>query len=401
LTDLVILLDIGTTTISAEIFDTARGLSLAGGAALNLQHEIGEDVISRIGFALKGEDNIKILQKKAAESVNSLLRGILSKIPAGNRDFNKVFCACNSGIYHILLGIDPSPLITPPYRIREKAEMTVSSESIGFKFAKKARVTFLPNIGGFVGSDAFCAARASGIYDSYDLIAVIDMGTNGEILLGNSDKILASSTAAGPAFEARHIKNGMPAIKGAIVGVKIVNGKALLNVVGNTKPKGIAGSGLIEACYRLYRGGFIDKSGKMREKEFVLYGKGKNRISITQADIRKLQFAKAAILSGIKVLLSRYNAISRDIKEIFLTGSFGTGLDIESIVGIGLLPGPATGKINYIQNAVLGGLRLRAMDEKANANANTKTLALLGRIRHVPLLGRRFEKEYIRSLSFG
>jgi len=397
LADLVLLLDIGTTTISAEIFDIAAQTPLARGNVLNSQSEIGEDIVSRIGFALRGGKNIEKLQKKAAGSVNFLIHRVLGECPARLGDIDRAFCACNSGIYHILLGIDPSPLITPPYKIRQRSEVTVSAGSIDFKLAQKARVTFLPNIGGFVGSDAFCCVLSSGIYSFDKLRAVIDIGTNSEILLGYSGKILAASAAAGPAFEARHIKDGMPYAKGAITGVKIINGRPRLKIAGNIDPKGIAGSGLVEACYQLYRSGFIDRSGRMREKEFVLFCKGRKRITITQADIRKLQLAKAAILSGVRVLLSRHKALSSDIEKVFLTGSFGTGLDVESVIGIGLLPDMDKGKVVYIQNAVIAGLRLWAGNRSIPANVSN----LLGQIQHVPLFGRRFEKEYIQALALG
>ena len=144
-------------------------------------------------------------------------------------------------MHHILLGIDTLPLITPPYRIHQKSEMTVHADMKGLNFGKNLEVTFLPNIGGFIGSDALCAILAAGIYRSRDLKIVIDIGTNGEIIVGNTNRILTASTAAGPALGARYIKNGMPAIKGAITGVRIKKGHVELDVMGNVEPKGITG----------------------------------------------------------------------------------------------------------------------------------------------------------------
>ena len=394
--DLILLLDIGTTTISADIIDSKGSKSLARGVVLNAQHEIGEDIISRIDFAIKSRQNALILQKKAANSVSRLIKRLLREGSIKSKDIKKVFCACNSAMHHILLGIDTLPLITPPYRINQKSEIIVCADMIGLDIRKNLKVTFLPNIGGFVGSDALCAILASRIYMSKDLRVVIDIGTNGEIIVGNINRMLVASTAAGPAFEARYIKNGMPALKGAIAGVRIKDNHVKLDVIGRTEPKGITGSGLIDACYQLYQNGFIDRSGRMRAKEFILYKKGKKKIVVTQSDIRKLQLAKGAMLAGMKVLLRRYKADSSDIKQIMLTGSFGSQLNAESVIGIGLTPKINIKRVKYIQSAVLKGLRLWARDKSIRDNI----FSMLAKTEHVPLFGKAFGKEFAQSLQF-
>jgi uncharacterized 2Fe-2S/4Fe-4S cluster protein (DUF4445 family) len=396
LADLILLLDIGTTTISADIIGSKGFKSIAGGAVLNSQHEIGEDIISRIDFSVKNRQNAVILQQKAADSVNRLIRNIFVENHIKGEDIERVFCACNSAMHHIFLGIDAKPLITPPYKISQKSETTVYADMIGLKIRKRLQVTFLPNIGGFVGSDALCAVLASRIYKSKDLVAVIDIGTNGEIILGNMHRILAASTAAGPAFEARYVKNGMPAVKGAISGVEINKDKIKLDVIGNCRPKGITGSGLIDACYQLYKNGFIDKSGKMQAAEYILYNQNNKKIVITQLDIRKLQLAKGAMLAGMKVLLKRYKADASGIQQVILTGSFGAHLNAESVLGIGLIPEIGKTKVRYIQNGVLKGLKRWARDKKIQ----TGMLSILNKIEHIPLFGKAFGKEFADSLQF-
>jgi uncharacterized 2Fe-2S/4Fe-4S cluster protein (DUF4445 family) len=397
LADCVLLLDIGTTTISAEIINTASNRSLIKGAIINSQSEIAEDIISRIDFALKSESNTALLKHKAIFSINKLVKKILRQCPISNADIKQVFCACNSAIHHILLGIDTRTLITPPYKIRQKEEITVCAGVMGLKIKKNIPLTFLPNIGGFVGSDAFCAALAGGIYKTLQgFAAVVDIGTNGEILLGNRHRILAASAAAGPAFGARHIKNGMQAVRGAITGVNIKNSGIELDVIGKINPKGITGSGLIDACYQLYKQGFIDRSGRMAKKEFVLYKNGRRRISITQSDVRRLQLAKGAILAGIKVLLKKLKADYSCIQRITITGAFGAGLNIESVIGLGIVPAIAVKKIQFMQDAVLKGLWLYARD-KAKGNALRK---VFDSIEHTPLLGRKFAEDFAGSLSF-
>jgi uncharacterized 2Fe-2S/4Fe-4S cluster protein (DUF4445 family) len=396
LADLILLLDIGTTTISADIIDPDGYRSLVSGFVLNAQSTAGEDIISRIDFAMQNRHNTLILQKKAAASINKLINRLIKDDAIKGRTIRKVVCACNSAIHHILLGIDTLSLITPPYRIQHRSEITVYAYKLGLNLGRDVKVTFLPNIGGFVGSDALCAILAAGIYRHKGLRIVIDMGTNSEIIVGNMYRILAASAAAGPAFETRYIKNGMPATRGAITKVRVKKGRVGLDVMGNTEPKGITGSGLIDACYQLYRDGFIDRSGRMRAEEFVLYKKGRKKIAITQSDIRKLQLAKGAILAGMKVLLRRYKSDSSDIEQVIFTGSFGAGLNAKSVIGIGLVPSINIKKIRYIRNAVLKGLRLWVKDKSIRDNI----LSMLDMIEHVPLFGKGFGKEFTESLQF-
>jgi uncharacterized 2Fe-2S/4Fe-4S cluster protein (DUF4445 family) len=396
LADLILLLDIGTTTISAEIINLKRLRPLASGVILNSQVEIGEDVISRIDFALQGRQNALTLQKKAAGSVNRLVKALLRKNSIKSENISKVFCACNSAMHHIFLGIDTAPLITPPYKIIQKSAVTVHADMIGLDIRKDLEVTFLPNIGGFVGSDALCAIFASRIYKSKKIMAVMDIGTNGEIAVGNNERISVASTAAGPAFEARYIKNGMPAVKGAISGVRIKKGLVKLDIIGNTQPQGITGSGIIDACYQLYQDGFIDRSGRMKAEEFILYKRGRKKIAVTQADIRKIQLAKGAILAGIKILLRRHNVNNVDIGQIMLTGSFGANLKAESVIGIGIVPKIDKKRIRYIQSGVLKGLRLWVQDKTMRDNV----FLLLSKINHVPLFGKAFGKEFTASMQF-
>jgi uncharacterized 2Fe-2S/4Fe-4S cluster protein (DUF4445 family) len=396
LSDLILFIDLGTTTISAEIVSSIGYKTLAGGVILNSQTTIGEDVVSRIDFAVKNRQNAAILQQKAANSINTLVSKLAKENSIKKKKIAKIFCACNSAMHHIFLGIDTLPLITPPYRIKQKSETTVYADMIGIDIKKNLEITFLPNIGGFVGSDALCAVLASNIYKSKHLKAVIDIGTNGEIAVGDMNRILVSSVAAGPAFEARYIKNGMPAVKGAISKVRINKGCVKLDIIGRIRPRGIAGSGLIDACYQLYKNGFIDHSGRMQKDEFVLYSGARKKIVITQSDIRKLQLAKGAIFAGIKVLLKRHKAGQDDLKQIMLTGSFGANLNIESVLGIGLVPNVGIKRVKYIQGAVLKGMKLWAQNKKKQDNI----FSFLNNIEHVPLFGTAFGREFADSLQF-
>ncbi len=389
------MLDIGTTTISSSIFDVSKNKILSSGFAPNRQSQFGDNLVSRIGFALASPQNAPLLQKKVASSVNGLIKKLLVDSLCKKGDIESVLCVANSAMHHLFLGIDTSPLITPPYRPSQKMEITVYAKMLGLELADNISVTFLPNIEGFVGSDALSIILASNIYKNANLKLAIDIGTNGEVILGNKEKILVASTAAGPAFEARYIKNGMPAVEGAIKSVRICKGRIVYSVIGGGAPKGIAGSGLIDACYEILRTGLMDRSGKMKEREFIIYKRGKSKISITQSDIRKLQLAKAAISAATKVLLRRYGAESASIDQVLLTGSFGSCLNAKSIAGIGLIPKVGTRKVKYLRSGALEGLRLYA----ANPLLCKYIPALLSKIKHLPLLGQGFGREFISSLA--
>jgi len=391
------LLDIGTTTISGSILDASANKILSKGLVFNSQSRFGDDLVSRISFALESQQNAALLQKRAAFSINALIKQLLASCFKQKQDIVFVLCVANTAMHHLFLGIDPSPLITPPYRPSQKAEITVYAAMLGLKLEKNVSLTFLPNIEGFVGSDALSVILASDMHKDAHLKLAIDIGTNGEVVLGNKDRMLVASTAAGPAFEARYVKSGMPAIEGAIKSVRITKRKIECGVIGNKTPKGIAGSGLIDACYEMFRTGIIDKSGKMAVREFILYKRGKNKISITQGDVRKLQLAKAAIFASTKVLLRRYGADKEDIDQILLTGSFGSSLNVRSVIGVGLIPKIGIKKVKHLKSGALEGLRLYAI----SPSLHKQILAVLSKIEHLPLLGQSFGDEFISSFALG
>lgn len=393
----VLLLDLGTTTISGAIVDKKKKRILASDSVLNEQIRFGDDIISRIDFALKKEQHPARLQKAAVSSVNKLLAGLVAACRIKKGSIEEVFCVCNTAIHHLFLGIDTFSLITPPYKPAQKSEVTIYADRTTLKLRKDCPITFLPNIGGFVGSDALAVIVASGIYKSKSAKLAIDIGTNGEVILGNKERILVASTAAGPAFEGRHISCGMPAVRGAIESVRIKRKTIELKVIGGGFPKGIAGSGLIDAVSQMQKAGAVDASGRIEGAEFILYKKGKSKISITQQDIRKIQLAKAAIYAAIKLLMRRSNIAGRDIKQALITGAFGNTVNPESIVSIGLIPKIKRKNIRFLRKGALEGLRLY-LSEPSLENG---LASILSKTRHIPLLGRGFGEEFTSSLFIG
>jgi len=392
-----LLLDIGTTTVSGAILDIDKNRLLASGFVLNGQIKVGDDLISRIDFALKSPSNFELLQSLVTSSINKLVKSLLIESGKKTKDIEETFSVCNTAMHHIFLGVNPASLITPPYRAAQKSEMRVCADRIGLKLRKNSFVTFLPNIESFIGSDALAVILSSGIYKSKAIKLAIDIGTNGEIILGNKDKILVTSTAAGPAFEGRHISCGMPAKNGAIESVAAGKKKIKIGVIGKVSPKGISGSGLIDAVSAMLKISAMDGSGKMKNQEFLVYGKGKSKIAITQADIRKIQLAKGAIYAAVKVLLRRYNISEAGLKEVLVTGSFGSSLNSKSMLNIGIIPKVPQKKVKILKQGALEGLRMYATRPEIHA----RLLSILSQIRHIPLFGRGFSDDFTSSLFIG
>jgi len=396
LAEFVLIADIGTTTISGAILDRKRSTLVSTDAVLNRQAKFGEDLISRIDCALKSSSNALDLQKAVIGSVNLLLKRLLAKTSLKTKDIESAFFVSNTAVHHLFLGINTSPLITPPYRAAQKSAVVVYADRIGLKLKKNLPVTFLPNIGGFVGSDALAVIIATEIYRSRRISLAVDIGTNGEVILGNQDKILVASTAAGPAFEGRHISCGMPAIDGAIDRVSLTKrGNKSFKVIGNGPPKGICGSGLIDLAAGLLKVGIIDSSGRMLNERYNLYGRGK-QIYMTQNDVRKMQIAKAAIYASIRVLVRKYGISQKDIKKIAITGSLGNTIKPENIAAIELIPGATKENLHFIKQGALEGLRLYL----TNRSLGKKLTSILSKIRHIPLLGKSFAEEFTSSMGF-
>lgn len=394
--NMIFIVDIGTTTVSGSALDIRSKKAVAAAVVFNRQISFGEDVVSRIDFALKSAKNSEKLHNAVIGSLNELFGILIKKASLKQKDISSIYCVCNTAMHHLFLGINPAPLVIPPYKAAQKAETIVSSQRIGLAIEKDVPVTVLPNIGGFVGSDALAVIAASGIHKSDKLQLAVDIGTNGEIILGNSEKILVSSTACGPAFENKHIICGMLAEKGAIERVWINRDGIELKVIGDAVPKGICASGLIDAVSEMLKAGILDETGRMKQEKYALYKKGKTEIFISQQDVRKLQLAKAAIYAAVRVLLRNYGAVESAIQKVIITGSFGSKLRVESVENIKLIPVAKKTDMISIANGALEGLRMIVLSPAVRE----KIISTLSIIRHVPLLGNSFTKEFTTGMDF-
>ena len=411
--------DIGTTTIMGSLHDLNSGKTLSLRAATNPQNIYGADVISRITYAAESPEGLARMQGKVVEALNEIIRGLAAEAGIEKEQIYEATAVGNTTMSHLFLGINPAYLAPAPFIPAYRRPVRVEAAEIGLSINPGGEVVVLPNIAGYVGSDTVGVILATALDQRRRCCAVIDIGTNGELALATGGRILTCSTAAGPAFEGAQIKQGMRAADGAIEAVRIVNGEIQLEVIGNSVPQGICGSGLIDAAAALLKAGVIEPSGRMVDPEttgahlppslrsrlrrgkggfgFILAGEGEKEVVLTQSDLRELQLAKGALYAGLQILLQEAGLTRDDLDEVLLAGAFGSYIRKESAREIGLLPGIPLEKITPVGNAAGRGARAALISRTERARA----FALPEQIEHVELSARLdFQKAFIDALSF-
>ena len=360
--DYVLACDIGTTTVVVYLLDGHSGALLARSSAMNPQSQFGADVISRIQYALAGGG--EALRDCIRDTLRALCADAAAQAGIDPAAITRAAIVGNTAMHHLLLGIDPKPLVTPPYMpgVRDALEIDC------------ARI--LPNIAGFVGGDTVGCMTATRFDQKEELTLLIDIGTNGEMVLGDKHRRVACSTAAGPAFEGAKISCGMRGVPGAVDHVTLKKGKLTHSVIGGGEPKGLCGSGLLDLVAALLETGVIDESGRM-EEDFTLCP----NVKLTQKDVREVQLAKAAIRAGIELMCAHLGKRPEDIQSVLLAGAFGSYMDPASACRIGMIPPALLEKIQPIGNAAGEGAKLCALCEQEyaysqNLAANTEFLEL-------------------------
>jgi len=363
--------DLGTTTVVAVLADLNSGEILARSSTLNKQITYGEELLTRIAFASKHE-GLKKLQRAAVESINEVIENLISQAKLKSDDITDVCVGGNTVMNHLLVGKDPTYLEMADIEV-SRAPFIVKAKNIGLEVNPEAYIYCLPNVSRFLGGDAIGDVITSGMHTSEDLSLLVDLGTNGEIILGNEDWLASASCASGPAFEGAGIKFGMRAMQGAIEHVKIDPNtfEATYSVIGNTKPRGICGSGIIDAAAEMFSVGILDFAGKLVEEktplvrrgsdglEYVLVPAEKTAIGrdivITQRDIDYLMDSKAAACGAIGVLMKKYKISIYDVKHVYLAGAFGAYTDLKNVVKFGIFPEFPNAKFHPIGNGSLSG----------------------------------------------
>jgi len=389
-------LDLGTTTVSARLFDLSTGNPLATATVANEQAAFGADLISRLSFAAEKPGNPKRLQKSALKSIAKLTRTLA--LEAGVRtEWIYVLClAGNAVMNHLILAQPVDSLGRAPFRPAFLSCEPVPASKAGLRVNPQAMVFVSPNLGGFVGGDISAGLLYTGLISRRGNFLLVDLGTNGEIVLKSGHTLLAASTAAGPAFEGSGISCGLQAVPGAIEKVKWSQGRFEYRTIGRQKPSGLCGSGLLAVLAEALRAGLLLPSGRIaagRPEIEVAPGLG-----LSQLDIRKLQLAMAAVKSGIKLLLRSAGLDWRQLDGLYLAGVFGSSIDPGQCIAVGLIPPLPRKKILFAGNASLAGAGLMLLSRSARKEVEK----LRGKVKHISLAENEdFQSEFLRALAIG
>ncbi len=406
--------DVGTTSVVGYLIDLFTGREVARSSRLNGQQPWGADVITRASHALESPTGLSDLQAAALGTLNQILDDCCAGLDPGEVYF--VTVVGNSLMHHLALGITPATIVASPYVAVTRDPLQVRAADLGIGLPN-AWVYFLPLIGAYVGADTLAVIMATGLDESDEIRLAVDIGTNGEMALGSRDRILATSAPAGPAFEGAEIRHGMRAAAGAIDRVRIQEDVRIWTV-GDVPPRGICGSGLIDALDQMVRWGIVDPGGRLLPRpvldgkvpakildrvvgrghtwEFVL--SGEPRIVITQDDVRQLQLAKGTILCGVRILMDELGISPGEISAVSLAGAFGNFVDKRSALGIGMLPSTIPmDRIQGVGNAAGQGSRMALLSRSIRRRAE----ALARRGDYFELSKHpRFEDIFVESLAF-
>lgn len=349
-------LDIGTTEIKGSLLDMKSKKELVSGSVPNEQRGFGPDVITRLQFATTRKEGLKELNKRTISAINKLLNKLADKASVNKKDIKRIVAVGNSVMYHLVLMVKPDSLARAPFMPAETKMQEKNAGEMGISAGDTFK--FLPNISGFIGSDTLAAILVTEIHKKGRYSLIIDIGTNGEIALGSKDKILVASCACGPAFEGRHMRPGSRAID--IIAV-------LLNK------------------------GAIDKTGRLDA------GAGE-KAHLTQQDVRKVQVAKAALRAGVEILMSKLALDAEDIHRLYITGKFGTSVNIRNAKNVGLIPRKIPdNKVYFLEEGALSGAKKVLLEPKAEKEIS----GILSICEHVELhKDKDFQDIFAASMSF-
>lgn len=404
--------DLGTTKIAAHLMDLASGLAVGAEGEMNPQIAFGEDVMSRIAYAMRGDGQAGELQGAAAASLDALAEGLCHMAGLSRAQIVEAVVVGNTAMHHLFLGLPVSQLGSAPYVPAESAALDVLARDVGLHFAPGCRVHLLPNIAGFVGADHVAMLLGTGIPDMEGTVLGLDIGTNTELVLKARGRLISCSTASGPAFEGAHIRDGMRASAGAIESVDIKDGRVLWQAIGGVRPTGICGSGVLDAVAAMKRTGTLDGVGRMQPGPHVQSGKegtefvvaraaetGHGRdIAITRKDVSAIQLAKGAIRAGIELLMAEVGVLPEELDRVILAGAFGTYLSVPSILEIGMLPPVRPEQVAQVGNAAGVGARMALL----SVTQRHKAAELARRAEYLELTALpQFSDVFYRAIQLG
>jgi uncharacterized 2Fe-2S/4Fe-4S cluster protein (DUF4445 family) len=417
--------DLGTTTVVATLVDLVTGTPAAVASMLNRQQPFGADVITRISATMLDPEVLPLLRDRAQETLRELAAEVCAEAGVDAREVYDVALAGNATMTSLVLGIDPEPLGVAPFVMASADLPPLLASDLGLSLHPRARAVVFPSLGAYVGGDIVAGMLATGMDRDKRVRLFIDVGTNCEIVLSDGDTILATAAPAGPAFEGGAIRCGMRAADGAIEVVRLQEAPdgVSLEVIGDTEPQGLCGSGLVDAVAELVRVGLLDASGRFipdeqaaeqvpdladrltavgKERVFVLHRPSpdaapEDTVYLSQRDVRELQFAKAAIATGWTLLLEQLGIEPRDVQQVLLAGSFGSYLSPAAAVRIGLVPSLPVLRIVSAGNVAGEGAKMTLLSVQERAGA----AALLEEVSYVELSDRTdFNDRFVDLLAF-
>ncbi|MHC1590117.1 MAG: ASKHA domain-containing protein [Candidatus Hecatellaceae archaeon] len=407
-------IDVGTTTMVGYLLDLTTGKLAAYHSLMNPQVPFGEDVMSRITYVMDNSDGLERLHQKVISGINSITESLAKQAGVSLSDLYEVVLVGNTCMHHLLLKLSPEHLGCSPFPPTLHQPVDVKARELGVRILPSGNLHVLPIEAGFVGADNVGVLIAVEPWKSEEVQLIIDIGTNGEIVLGNKDRILSASCATGPAFEGAHIKYGMRAAPGAIEKVKI-DAESLdveYETIGGEKPRGICGSGIIQVTAEMFKAGVILHTGSFNKQletprirktsegyEFVLAWKDETAvgadIAVTQKDIRAIQLAKAAMYAGAKVLMKRFGA--DHVEQVILAGAFGTYIDKEAAMVIGMFPDCPLEKVSSVGNAAGEGARLALL----NLSKREEAKWIAEKVHYVEIaVDPHFQDEFVAAMMF-
>jgi len=389
-----IAIDIGTTTLVVQLVDLNTGETIDTSTAMNSQVKFGADVVSRISHAFLSQKNLEELRGSILKTLNKMITQLLTRNRIDSGHVYEIVAAGNTSMNHLLLGMPVKTLAMAPYNSVFTFLPELSSQDLGFKINKYGKVYIAPNIKSFVGGDVSSGLIASDLENKKGNYLFIDLGTNGEIVLKKGNKFIATSTAAGPAFEGTNISCGMLALPGAIYKAEQKN-RLRLFTIGNKQASGICGTGLIDLTAIFLDKGAISPKGTIKAKTKRIHITG--NIYITQKDVRETQLAIAAIKTGIQMILEENQVKLEQLNGIFIAGAFGNYLNIKNSMKIGLLPKIGKKKVIFIGNSSLAGAKALLL----SLQTRKKIESLVKKIQYVSLATKpSFQENFIDALEF-
>lgn len=369
-------IDIGTTTVVAALIDLQSGHEVASASDINPQKQYGLDVLSRITYEVEqGEAGIRALQNCLIAALDDMIAQLCRTAQITQCEIQLITVAANCTMMHTLLGADARSIGRAPYMPSFTEAKSVRANDIGLSIAPDGEIYCLPHVSGYIGADIVAGVHVCDLAHRKGNVLFIDIGTNGEIVLKTDNRLLCCSCAAGPALEGMNISSGMRAADGAVEDLHITPDGIELQTIGQQAPQGLCGSGILAAIRELLRQGFVNQRGQLLKKEQTqdwrsayLQGEGRQRrvvlgerVVVSQEDVRQVQLAKGAILSGFTALLGKAGLSMEQLDEVLIAGQFGAHLPAESLIGVGILPPEVANKLLYVGNTSKTGAYMTLM----------------------------------------